>query len=156
MLMDIDPCRHMPRTRLWDVSLRQPIILYAEGNSTLRHFLTDVFDLAGWHAHQAHSVETAESLLCSKQRFSLLMTADELPPLNLFPGRSGLELVTFARGLEHRKEMPILFFSIEDCAEQAKAAGANAFLRKPHDMFLLVDTIRGLLAEGGEKREARL
>jgi DNA-binding response OmpR family regulator len=148
--MDIDPCKHKPR--IWDVSLRQPIILYVEGNSTLRHFLNDVFDLAGWHAHRAFDVSSAESLLRSPQRFSLLMTADELPPLNLLPGRSGLELVKFARSLQHRRDMPILFFSIEDCAEQAIAAGANAFLRKPHDMFLLVDTIRRLLAESGEKR----
>ncbi|HEX8130130.1 MAG TPA: hypothetical protein VF527_13590 [Pyrinomonadaceae bacterium] len=151
MIMDIDPCRHMPRTRLWDGSLKQPIILYAEGNAILRHFLTDVFDLAGWHAHRASNVESAESLLCSQQRFSLLMTADELPPLNLFPGRSGLELVTFARSLPHRKELPILFFSIEDCAEKAKAAGANAFLRKPYDLFQMVDTIRTLLAANSEK-----
>ncbi|HEY1404714.1 MAG TPA: hypothetical protein VGB05_11340 [Pyrinomonadaceae bacterium] len=28
---------------------------------------------------------------------SLLLTADELPPLNLLPGRAGLELVTLDR-----------------------------------------------------------
>jgi CheY-like chemotaxis protein len=148
--MDIDPCRHRPQ-RIWDVSLRQPIILYVERNSTLRLFLSDAFDLAGWHAHRAFDVSSAESLLRSPQRFSLLLTADELPPLNLLPGRSGLELITFTRSLPHRRELPILFFSIEDCAERALAAGANAFLRKPHDMFLLVDTIRRLIAAGGEK-----
>jgi CheY-like chemotaxis protein len=148
MLMDIDPCQHRPR--IWDVSLRQPIILYVERNSTLRIFMNDMFDLAGWHVHRAFDVSSAESLLRSTQRFSLLLTADELPPLNLLPGRSGLELVTFARQLPHRKELPILFHSIEDCAERAIAAGASAFLRKPHDLFLLVDTIRRLIAAGGE------
>jgi CheY-like chemotaxis protein len=150
MLMDIDPCRRLPH--LGDVSLRQPIILYVERNSTLRHFMSDIFDLAGWHAHRAFDVRSAESLLRSTQRFSLLLTADELPPLNLLPGRSGLELVALARSLPHRKELPILFFSIEDREREAKAAGADAFLRKPHDLFLLVDTIRGLLAAGGEKQ----
>ncbi|MDX6268904.1 MAG: Response regulator receiver domain [Acidobacteriota bacterium] len=151
MHMDIDdPCRRLPH--LWDVSLRQPIILYVERNSTLRHFMGDMFDLAGWHAHRAFDVRSAESLLRSTQRFSLLLTADELPPLNLLPGRSGLELVTLARTLPHRKELPILFFSIEDREREAKAAGADAFLRKPHDLFRMVDTIRGMLAAGGEKR----
>jgi len=144
MHMDIDPCRQRPH--IWDVSLRQPIILYVERNSALRLFMCDVFDLAGWHAQRAFDVSSAESLLRSPQRFSLLLTADELPPLNLLPGRSGLELVSFARGLPHRKELPILFHSIEDCAERAMAAGASAFLRKPHGLFLLVDTIRRLLA----------
>jgi CheY-like chemotaxis protein len=151
MIMDIeDPCRNRPR--IWDVSLRQPIILHVERNATLRLFMNDVFDLAGWHVHRAFDVSSAESLLRSPQRFSLLLTGDELPPLNLLPQRSGLELVTFARGLEHRRELPILFFSIEDCAEKAKAAGANEFLRKPHDLFLLVDTIRRLIEASGEKR----
>jgi DNA-binding response OmpR family regulator len=153
MHMDIeDPCRNRPR--IWDVSLRQPIILYVERNSTLRLLMSDMFDLAGWHAHRAFDVSSAESMLRGTQRFSLLMTADELPPLDLFPGRSGLELVTFTRSLAHRKELPILFFSIEDCAERARAAGANAFLRKPHDLFRMVDTIRALLAAGGEPRQA--
>jgi CheY-like chemotaxis protein len=149
MIMDIDPCKDKPR--IWDVSLKQPIILYVESNSTLRSFMNDMFDLAGWHAHRAFDVSSAESLLRSEQRFSLLLTSDELPPLHLLPGRSGLELITFARSLPHRKELPILFFSIEDCEEKAKAAGATAFLRKPHDMFLMVDTIRSLIGAGSEK-----
>jgi len=36
-------------------------------------------------------------------------------------------------------------FSIEDCEREAKEAGANEFLRKPHDLFLLVETIRRLI-----------
>ncbi|HEX8635369.1 MAG TPA: response regulator [Pyrinomonadaceae bacterium] len=149
MHMDIDPCRRVPH--LWDVSLRQPIILYVESNTTLRLFMTDMFDLAGWHAHRAFDVSSAESLLRSTQRFSLLLTADELPPLSMLPASSGLQLITLARSLPHRKEMPILFFSIEDREREAKVAGANEFLRKPHDLFLMVDTIRKLLAAGGEK-----
>jgi CheY-like chemotaxis protein len=149
MLMDIDPCQHRPR--IWDVSLRQPIILYVERNATLRIFMNDMFDLAGWHVHRAFDVHSAESLLRGTQRFSLLLTADELPPLSMLPASSGLQLVALARSLPHRREMPILFFSIEDREREAKAAGANEFLRKPHDLFLMVDAIRKLLAAGGEK-----
>ena len=143
--MDIDPCRTPPRRSFWDVSLRQPIILYVERNATLRLLMSDMFDLAGWHAHHAIDASFAESLLQTDQRFSLLLTADELLPLNSRRGKSGLELITFARSLPHRKELPILFFSIEDREREAKEAGANAFLRKPHDLFLMVDTIRNLI-----------
>lgn len=65
-----------------------------------------------------------------------------MPPIDARYGRSGLELVRLARELPHRKELPILFFSIEDCERAAKAAGADAFLRKPHDLFQTVDTVR--------------
>jgi CheY-like chemotaxis protein len=148
MFMDIDdPCQPH-KLHIWNVSPAQPIILYVEHNSTLRIFLSDVFNLAGWYAHQAFDVSSAESMLRGHQRFSLLLAGDELSPYNPKRGLSGLQLVTLARSLPHRKEMPILFFSIEDCAEQAKAAGANEFLRKPYDLFLLVDTIRKLLAPG--------
>lgn len=144
MLIDLDPCQ--PRLpRIWDVSLAQPIILYVERNSALRHFMSDMFDLAGWHVHHAIAPDSALSQLRSTQRFSLLLTGDELPPMNSRYGRSGLELVKYTRELPHRKVLPILFFSIEDCEREAKEAGASAFLRKPHDLFQMVDTIRRLL-----------
>jgi CheY-like chemotaxis protein len=131
--------------RIWDVSLRQPIILYVERNTALRHFMTDMFDLAGWHVHRAFDTCSALSQLRDKQRFSLLLTGDELPPMNARYGRSGLELVKLVRELPHRNSLPILFFSIEDCEREAMAAGATAFLRKPHDLFQMVDTIRKLI-----------
>jgi CheY-like chemotaxis protein len=144
MFIDLDSC-HPSLPHLWDVPLRQPIILYVERNSALRLLMSDMFDLAGWHVHRAFDLHSAASLLRSTQRFSLLLTGHELPPRELLPARSGLELVHLARQLPHRTELPILFFSIEDCEREAKAAGANAFLRKPHDLFLMVDTIRRLL-----------
>jgi CheY-like chemotaxis protein len=148
MFIDLDECQ--PRLpRIWDVSLAQPIILYVERNSALRHFMCDMFDLAGWHVHRAVDPCSALSLLQSRQRFSLLLTGDELPPIDAQYGRSGLELVRAARTLPHRNTLPILFFSIEDCEREAKAAGANAFLRKPHDLFQMVDTIRKLLEATG-------
>ena len=94
-------------------------------------------------------MHSAASLLRSNQRFSLLLTGHELPPRELLPERSGLELVHLARELPHRKELPIIFFSIEDCEREAIAAGADAFLRKPHDVYLMVDTIRRLLEAKG-------
>jgi CheY-like chemotaxis protein len=144
MFIDLDDCQ--PRLpRIWDVSLAQPIILYVERNSALRIFMSDMFDLAGWHCHRAFDTTSALSQLQSQQRFSLLLTGDELPPMNSRYGSSGLELVKSVRKLPHRNSLPILFFSIEDCAEEAKAAGANEFLRKPHDLFKMVDTIRRLI-----------
>ena len=144
MFIDLDECQ--PRLpRIWDVSLAQPIILYVEHNSVLRRLMSDMFDLAGWHVHHAIAPDSALLSLRSRQRFSLLLTGDELPPIDARYGRSGLELIRLTRELPHRTELPILFFSIEDCEREAREAGASAFLRKPHDLFQMVDTIRGLL-----------
>jgi hypothetical protein len=46
MFIDLDDC-HPRMPHLWDVPLRKPIILYAERNTTLRLFMSDMFDLAG-------------------------------------------------------------------------------------------------------------
>ena len=149
MLMDINSCN--PPLRASSVSRWQPTILYVEPNSTLRYFMSDMFDLAGWHVRRAYDLFSAESCLRSDERYALCLTGEELPTLKTIPGRSGLELVTLARSLPHRKELPILYFSIEDREREAIEAGANAFLRKPHDLFLMVDTIRTLIEAGREK-----
>ncbi len=149
MYIDLDSCHPPPPTPVGFMS--QPLILYVERNAILQTFMQDMFDLAGWRVRCAHNLYSAESCLRSHERYALLLTGEELPPLELIPGRSGLELVTLARQLPHRKNLPILFFSIEDCEQEAKLAGANEFLRKPHDLFLLVDTIRRLIVTGDKK-----
>lgn len=58
---------------------------------------------------------------------------------------TGLEVVKYARTLPHRESLPIILFSIEDCEKEAKAAGASEFLRKPHDLFRLLDITRRLI-----------
>ena len=143
MHIDLDSCHPPPRTS--HASFAQPLILYVERNAVLQRFMEDMFDLAGWRVRCARDYYAAESFLRSTERYALLITGEELPPLHLLAERSGLELVTLARSLPHRTELPILYFSIEDRAEEARRAGATEFLRKPHDFYLLVDTIRRLI-----------
>ena len=97
-----------------------------------------------WHIWCAESGLLARTRLKSEERFALMLVDNELWDT------TGLELVKYARGLRERKTLPVVLFSIEDREREAKAAGANEFLRKPHDLFLVVDTIRNLLA-GGRK-----
>ncbi|HEY9401878.1 MAG TPA: hypothetical protein VIQ24_04255 [Pyrinomonadaceae bacterium] len=40
---------------------------------------------------------------------------------------------------------------IEDCAREAKEAGADEFLRKPHDLFRLMDIARRLIERKDER-----
>jgi CheY-like chemotaxis protein len=73
----------------------------------------------------------------SEEHFDLLLLDHD------FRGLSGLKLTKRARRRPHRRETPIILISLEDLADEARRAGADAFLRKPNN---LVDTIRRLLA----------
>jgi CheY-like chemotaxis protein len=135
--MDIDPCRHLRVP--WRSIVIQPAVLYVENNLILSQLVTDLFDLAGWHVWRAECGMTAQTFLNHEQRFALLLVDNELRDT------TGLAVVTYARTLPHRRSLPIILFSIEDCEREAREAGANEFLRKPHDLFLLMDTARRLV-----------
>ncbi len=137
MHMDIDELS-CPRPA-WTSIVVQPAILYVENNLLLAQLVGDLLDLGGWHVWRAHDGATAQIFLRHDQRYALLLVDNELRDT------TGLEVVKYARGLPHRKSLPIMLFSIEDCEREAKAAGANEFLRKPHDLFLMVETIRRLI-----------
>jgi DNA-binding response OmpR family regulator len=122
----------------------QPIILYVENNLYLMQLVRDVLDLAGWNVQHMRSATSARTLLRGEQPYDLLIVDNELQYT------PGIELVRCVRELPHRKGLPILLFSIEDYGEEAKRVGADAFLRKPHDLHLLLDTIRRLLAVAGK------
>jgi CheY-like chemotaxis protein len=124
-----------------------PAILYVENNAVLAQLVRDLFDMGDWHVSRAQNGVIAKMFLGSEERrYALLLVDNELHDI------TGIELVKYARTLPHYKSLPIMLFSIEDCEREAKAAGANEFLRKPHDLYLLLDIARRLIAAGGEKR----
>lgn len=120
--------------------MQPPKILYVEDNFTLRHFVRDVLDMMGWHIYCASDRFTARLFLKSDEPYDLLLLDNELHNRTV-----GLELVKLARRLPRRKQMPIILFSIEDCAAEAQRAGVNAFIRKPTGLHSLLDTVKRLL-----------
>lgn len=126
--------------RPWREVVRQPAILYVENNLILSQLVPDMLDLSGYHVWRADDAQTAQIFLRHEQRFALLLVDNELRD------STGLEVVRYARTLPRRESLPVILFSIEDCEREAKEAGANEFLRKPHDLFALVETIKRLLA----------
>jgi len=144
-MLILDPSleRALPREQR-SIVMPQPVILYVENNLMLMQLVRDVLDLAGWNVQHLRSATCARTLLRGEERYDLLLVDNELQYL------AGIELVRYARELTHRTGLSILLFSIEDYAEEAKRAGADAFLRKPHDLHLLLNTIRLLLAARAE------
>ncbi|HZG51513.1 MAG TPA: response regulator, partial [Pyrinomonadaceae bacterium] len=117
---------------------RPAIILFAAHNHTLRTLVREVLEFAGWYVKEADTIY-ARAMLEQGEHFDLLIIAHDVRYY------SGLELTRRLRLLPHRKETPIILISLEDLADEAREAGADAFLRKPNNLIELVETIRRLL-----------
>jgi DNA-binding response OmpR family regulator len=122
------------------VPTRPAIILYVEQNRMLLQTVQDVLEFAGWYvepcSNDGYAVAYVES---ARHDFDLLLIDHDFREL------SGLKLVERARRQPHRKKTPIILISLEDIAEEARRAGADAFLRKPNNLIELVETIKRLL-----------
>jgi DNA-binding response OmpR family regulator len=119
---------------------RPRVIFYAENNKRLLELVRDVLEFAGWYVKECTDpVYVCPIMEHTKEHFDLLLLDNE------WRNFKGLEMIKHIRRLPHRKEMPIILISLEDLTEEAREAGADAFLRKPNNLIELVETIRRLL-----------
>jgi CheY-like chemotaxis protein len=116
------------------------VIFYLEDNDRMLVLVREVLEFAGWYVKPCNSGLYAWTMLgWEKEHYDLLVLDNEADRLD------GLTLTRRVRQMPHRKEMPIILISLEDLEAEARAAGADAFLRKPYNLIELVDTIRRLL-----------
>jgi DNA-binding response OmpR family regulator len=120
-----------------------PHILLIEDYEPVRQSVKETLELEGWRVEACADGFVASLLIQSEARYDLIILDNELPNL------SGLELTRKARGLDHRKQTPIIMLSASECARDARLAGANEYLRKPQDMGKIVETIARLLSHVG-------
>ena len=120
------------------------VILYVEHNKMLLQTVRDVLEFAGWYVKPCSSDGYAVAYVESKEHFDLLLVDHDFPDL------SGLALTERARRQPHRWRTPIVLISLQDISDEARSAGADAFLRKPNNLIELVETVRRLLAARGE------
>jgi len=121
------------------VPTRPVVILYVEENRMLLQAVRDVLEFAGWYVKPCSDEGYAVAYVELGEHFDVLLIDHD------FPGFSGMKLTERARRQRHRRETPIVLISVEDIADEAGRAGADAFLRKPNNLIELVDTIRRLL-----------
>lgn len=114
-------------------------ILLVEDNEMVAEPVRDCLEYEGWRVETCADGGEALRLIEGPGHFDLLLLDNELPEV------SGLELIRRARALPHRRRTPIAMFSGCDVAAEARGVGADAFLRKPDDMPVLVNVIAGLL-----------
>jgi CheY-like chemotaxis protein len=121
------------------VPTRPAVILYVEQNRMLLQTVRDVLEFAGWYVKPCSDEGYAVAYVESKEHFDVLLIDHD------FRGFSGLALTERTRRQPHRRETPVVLISLEDLADEAARAGADAFLRKPNNLIELVETIRRLL-----------
>ncbi|HEV2859711.1 MAG TPA: response regulator [Pyrinomonadaceae bacterium] len=120
---------------------RHVSILLVEDNEMVAEPVRDSLEFEGWRVETCADGGEALRLIEGPEHFDLMLLDNDLP------GVTGLELIRRARSLPHRRRTPIAMFSACDVAGEARSVGADAFLRKPDDMPVLVNVIGGLLTD---------
>ena len=116
-----------------------PHILLVEDHSVIAQAIKETLEEEGYRVTLCGDGAVAVMRLASAASYSLLLCDNQLP------GVGGLELVRYARGLDHRRGMPIIMFSASECSKDARMAGVNEYLRKPRDIGKIVETVARLL-----------
>jgi CheY-like chemotaxis protein/tetratricopeptide (TPR) repeat protein len=128
-----------------DKERRSVKILYVEDNQLLLRTMQETLSLEGWMVELCENGTEALAKIESDKVYDLLLLDSDLP------GVSGIELIRRARKLPHRRQTPIIMFSASRVEMAAREAGANAVLRKPDDVKVVVKTVARLLSARSDR-----
>ncbi|MET0625640.1 MAG: response regulator [Pyrinomonadaceae bacterium] len=115
-------------------------ILHVEDDVLVAAAVRETLKGEGWHVSTYADGLAALREIEGGAEYDLMIIDRQLP------GADGLELVSRARELPHRQQVPVIMLSAGDFEREARRAGASVFLRKPEDMDALAETIARLLA----------
>lgn len=122
----------------------EALLLVVERDPTVRRLERFFLEDAGFR------VEFAEDGLDGLNLARALRPAIVITEI-LLPRVDGLSVCRALKAEPSTRHMAVLVFSVLAAEDRASEAGADAFLRKPIDDVLLIDTVRRLLARGGSK-----
>jgi CheY-like chemotaxis protein/tetratricopeptide (TPR) repeat protein len=115
-------------------------ILHAEDDTLVANAVKETLRDEGWRVSTYTDGTAALAEIEGETHYDLMIVDNQLP------GVGGLELLSRARQLTHRQQVPIIMLSATDEWREARRAGATAFLRKPEDVHALTETVARLLA----------
>ena len=122
-------------------SMRSAHILVVDDEESVARFIQALLDTQGHRVTiRSNSIQALEYFKQHANQIDMIFTDQTMP------GISGLELAE--QVLEMKPEMPIILatgFSQQVNEEMAKGVGVKAFLKKPFDTQLLIDTVAELL-----------
>lgn len=119
--------------------MQQTRILYAEDYDLVLFTVKQLLELESWQVDICRDGAAALKKLESDEHYDLIILDAQLP------GESGLWLIQRSRQLAHRRRIPIILFTGSLKHEEALAAGADAFLKKPTGLKDLISTCNNLL-----------
>lgn len=122
---------------------REALLLVVERDPTVRRLERFFLEDAGFR------VEFAEDGLDGLNRARTLRPAIVITEV-LLPRVDGLSVCRALKAEPSTRGVSVLVLSVLAAEERAMEVGADAFLRKPIDDALLVDTVRRLLARDRE------
>ncbi len=118
-------------------------ILYVEDNELNRKIVRDLLRRTSYQLIEAHDGEAGVTM-AREQRPDLILMDVQLPKV------SGIEATRRLRAEPQTAETPIIAitsFALSGDEQNAKDAGATAYLAKPYSPFTLLSLIRQLLPE---------
>lgn len=120
-------------------------ILYAEDNPVVLDAVRETLEAEGWLVDACTDGAAALARIeRGGDAYDAMLFDHDLP------GICGVELIICARSLPHLRQTPIVMPSASDSrAEEALRSGADVFLRKPDDIFRLVETLSQLIVAAG-------
>lgn len=141
--------KHRPNTSTDVLGLKAYLkqILCAEGHQDTRDFLVIWLGLAGYRMISGNTIVECVEMAASR-RFHLFLIGDR------FPDGSGLDLAEAIRSFD--PQTPLVLYSsraFQKDIERGMKAGAQAYITKPSDPELLLETIRLLI--NTDDREGR-
>lgn len=126
--------------------MQQTRILYAEDYDLVLFTVKQLLELESWQVDICRDGSAALKKLESDEHYDLIILDAQLP------GESGLSLVQRARRMAHRRRIPIIMFTGSLQHDDALAAGADAFLKKPTGLKDLITTCNTLLGVESKSR----
>ena len=113
-------------------------ILIADGDERVAHLFAEVFASHDWRVTWYSDAHRAGEDLGGSAHYDAVLVGYR------FEGMDGVELIPRIRGLDHRRDVPIVMVTgTVDCAVvgAALAAGADDVLYKPTDVAIVMATV---------------
>ena len=116
-------------------------VLHVEDHKAVANLVEEMLGAEGIQVDALTSGADAWEILKRHDHYDALILDNNLPAV------SGLELVLRVRSIPHRRNLPIIMLSADDCEKEAWRAGVDQFLRKTE-----VDQLSSEIARVIDKR----
>lgn len=126
-------------------------LLVVDDEKSICFSMTEYFNLQGYRVDAAQDLEEAEELV-EATNYDVIIEDLRLGPAQK---SDGLEMIKFIRGHNsHARIVVLTAYGSDEMEKEARANGADAFLRKPKPLSNVAQVIQGLI-ESTSKPAAR-